>query len=136
VRYRGTLTVPAGTTAAEPATAELICCPGLLSEIEVYFPPGSAGRVYGQVRYHDYGQVRYHERIVFPSSPDMSFRGDDTLLTFNERFPLTETPYTLTLVGWAPTATYDHAFFVSISIMPWTAYAALAYPDMGEILEG
>jgi len=128
VRYRGTLTVPAGTTADEPATAELVCCPGLLSEIEVYFPPGSAGRVYGQ--------VRYHERIVFPSSPDMSFRGDDTLLTFNERFPLTETPYTLTLVGWAPTATYDHAFFVSVSIMPWTAYAALAYPDISEILEG
>jgi len=121
MRYRWSLTVPAGTLALAPVKAAFTICPGIITEVEVFFPAGSAGTVYGQ--------VWYHERVIFPSSPDMAFRGDDTHITFNDRFPVLEPPFELELRGWAPSATLDHTFFVEVSVRTFEElFGVLASP--------
>lgn len=108
MRYRTPLTITAGTTEADPAQAVLDLEFGYISEVELMFPAGHAGLTYVQI---------YHQsRLIFPLSPGQAFRGDDHVIQFDEDFPFFEVPYSVTVVGWAPSATLDHTVYVEISV--------------------
>lgn len=108
MRYRVGITIPAGTTQADPEIVTLNLEPGLITEVELFFPPGHAGLTYLQI---------YHQtRQIFPLTPGEAFRGDDTVVQFPEEYPIREVPYAVELHGWAPTATLDHIVFVGITV--------------------
>lgn len=103
MQYRGALTIPAGTSAADPTALELAVCYGRLKRYSVYFPPGQAGTTFLQ--------VFYRGRQILPTTIGASFRGDDLLIDLPDDYPLFDAPYVLTLYGWSPDATYDHTVY-------------------------
>lgn len=126
MRYRGSLTIPAGTAEAAPATATLYLAAGVVSEVEVFFPAGQAGLTF-LVIYREESQV-------WPTSPDANFQGDDTHITFSESYELMTEPFSVELRGWAPSATLDHTVFVEVSIhnreeTPLSGYGPVALPE-------
>lgn len=110
MRYRGSLTIPANTPAAEPATLTIGLTYGRIEHVSILFPAGSSGLA-NLI-------VLYHERQIFPTSPEQSFIGDDHLITFQESFPIHDLPFEVTLVGWSPGSTLSHAIYVDFSVEP------------------
>jgi len=123
MRYRGGLSVPAGTVALSPVSATVVCCPGIITEVEIIFPAGSGGGLYGQ--------IVCNGRVIFPSSPDMAFRGDDTHITFSDAYALTDWPYEIELRGWAPDTELSHTFFVEVSVRPFDAEVGFGSVPVG-----
>ncbi len=113
MRYRGALTIPAGTLRSNPATLDVALSHGVIREIELLFPAGQAGLTYVQ--------IWHHERQIFPTTPGTSFRGDDHLITFPEDFRMTEVPYEVELHGWAPDTTLSHTIYVGFTVLPFTS---------------
>lgn len=108
MRYRAALTIPAGTTEADPAWTILDLTYGHVTEVELLFPAGHAGLTYVQ--------IYYQSRQVFPLTPGEAFRGDDHVIQFDERFPIDEVPHEMMIVGWAPSATLNHTVYVDITV--------------------
>lgn len=108
MRYRGILTVPAGTAKADPARETVKVTSGVILEVEVFFPAGQVGLV--SVAIH------YHEKQILPTSPEVQWIGNDDHITVSEHFPVLDAPHVLELVGWAPDTTLDHKVYVDISI--------------------
>jgi len=110
MRYGAFLTVTGGTLEAVPDTKIMPVCHGIVVDVDVMFPPGSAGLLYLQ--------IWYHERQVFPETGGGAFRGDDHLFQFPDSLRLDEQPYTLELRGWAPDAELFHTVFVQVTVAP------------------
>jgi hypothetical protein len=127
MRYRGALTVPAGTAAETPATEVVKLCAGTITEVEVFFPAGQAGLVSLQ--------VWYHEGQIYPTSPDQAFIGDDSHITYYDDYPVEDAPYEVTLVGWSPDAELDHTVYVDFSVSP-LADQGVSLPGFITILPG
>jgi len=108
MRYRASLTIPAGTAYADPAWTILDLEYGYATEVEILFPAGQAGLTYVQ--------VYYQSRQIFPLTPGEAFRGDDHQITFNEKFPILEVPHEVLITGWAPETTLDHTVYVDITM--------------------
>ena len=108
MRYRQGLTIPAGTVQSDPEVVELEVAPGIITEVEINFPAGHSGLTYVQ--------IYYQERQIFPTTPGIAFRGDDTLISFSESWAILEVPHILEIRGWSPSAIYDHTVFVDITI--------------------
>jgi hypothetical protein len=108
MRYRDSLTIPAGTAFASPATKILRLCHGVIAEVEITFPAGSAGLVHLA--------IDHYEHQAFPTNPDGNFVGDDQAITMTENYPVLYAPYSVKLRGWAPSATLEHTVYVEISV--------------------
>jgi len=108
MRYRGSLTIPAGKAENDPATAVIELCYGNIVEVEVLFPAGQAGLTYLT--------IWYQERQIFPTTPGQAFRGDDHVIEFGERWPILEVPHEVELRGWAPDAALAHTIYVDITV--------------------
>ncbi len=108
MRYRASLTIPAGQTWEDPAWTVLDLEYGYISEVEILFPAGHAGLTYVQ--------IYYQSRQIFPLTPGEAFRGDDHVIQFDEEFPIMEVPHEVEIIGWAPNSTLDHTVFVDISM--------------------
>jgi hypothetical protein len=118
MRYRESLTVPAGTTKLQPAIQTMKLSYGVITLIEVLFPAGSAGLVSLAID-------RYESQL-YPASPDAAFIGDDQIIPINDNYPLTEQPYTVRLRGWSPDAELDHTVYVDITVERAVAVAVPA----------
>lgn len=108
MRYRGSLTISAGKTEADPATADLELCYGDITEVEIHFQAGCGWLAHLQ--------IWYQSRQIFPLSVGASFIGDDQVIEFAERWPIREVPHQVELRGWAPDASYDHTVAVEITM--------------------
>jgi len=109
MRYRAELIIPAGTLATSPATEAVALCYGTITEVEILFPAGQSGLTYVQ--------IWQHERQILPTTPGEAFRGDDHLVTFNERITVHERPLVVELRGWAPDAMLDHTVYVAFTVL-------------------
>uniref|UniRef100_A0A6H2A163 Uncharacterized protein n=1 Tax=viral metagenome TaxID=1070528 RepID=A0A6H2A163_9ZZZZ len=98
--YRFSLTIPAGRTKESPLEKEMKLTEGYVTLVEVSFPPGPHGEVHVAIR------DGLHQ--VWPTNPEESFAWDAYTGHFPEQYLLDSAPYTLTLQGWAPDASYDH----------------------------
>jgi len=83
-----------------PATSTVSLCHGYITEVELLFPAGHAGLTYLQ--------IWHHERQIFPTTDGEAFRGDDHLIGFPERYPITSL--------WSPSAALEHTVYVDITV--------------------
>ena len=108
MRYRSTLTIPAGTQQVSPATQAVPLTYGRIEQCVIMFPPGQAGLCHLK--------VLYHEKQIFPTSPEQDFIGDDSLIVFPDHFPVYDEPFEVYLVGWSPLTTLSHIVYVDFSV--------------------
>ena len=127
MRYRRGIWIPAGRLASDPKIEVLEVVPGVITEVEINFPAGHSGLTYVQ--------IFYNERQIFPTTPGVAFRGDDTLITFDESWPIREVPCELEILGWAPLTVYPHTVFVSVTILEDKEFAGF-FSQFADLPEG
>jgi len=106
--YRGSITVPAGTTRAAYASETIEICPGTITKWYRLFPPGCAGLV-GM-------QVWHQTRQVFPTTPGQFYLGDGSEILGEASVDVVEPDFALELRAWAPDADYDHVVYCEFYI--------------------
>ena len=100
MRFDFDLTIPAGTTQAEPAQLEARLVRGTLKHIEIFFPPGCASWVMAIVR------DNLHQ--IAPANPGGSFNADGSTVSFDINYELESTAKLLMCEAWSPLCRYDH----------------------------
>jgi len=108
--YTATLTVPANTQEANPATVAIEFREKVVERVEVKFPPGCADMVNVI--------VQHGIKQVFPPETGMTIAGDGETVGFMEWWEAPETPCKLTFVGWSPGTSYDHKIICRIMTIP------------------
>jgi len=98
--FRYSLTIPAGTTEAEPETDTVRIVHGILRHVSISFPPGCAALAHVA--------VLQHRHQIIPSNAGEYLAWDALTIDWPEDIPLAEVPYRLTLVGWNEDDTYPH----------------------------
>jgi hypothetical protein len=98
--FYGTLTVSAGSTAADPDEVTIHTAPGTLLIVRLNSPEGPRGVVSLY--------LRHQTRQVAPTPPEVWTNFDRLTLDYPLTLPLPVNETDLTLVGFAPYANYDH----------------------------
>lgn len=98
--YEYDLSVAAGTTKAAPAELTAALTKGVVTSVEVVFPPGCAGLVFAVL---DRGDVQ-----LWPSNRDGEFKGDGDRIRWVEDYELDDEPLGFNLRAWAPNARFRH----------------------------
>lgn len=119
--YEFVLTVPAGTEKEAQESLECDLDYGIITLVEVSFPPGPRRLVYVCI------DDKLHQ--LWPTNPEGAFRGDNWTIRFTARHPLLEPPYMLKLRGWSPDCTYPHDITVRFEVLP----PEEAYPYMEQV---
>lgn len=104
------LAVPAATPAAAPVLAKARLAYGTLTQIRVVFPPGPATLVYVVVR------DRLHQ--IMPANPEGSLNFDDNFIVSTLEYDIVDAPFELDLIGWSPSAVYDHTITFQFEMQP------------------
>jgi len=124
--YNFAITVPAGTTEAEPIEQELDLTYGVIHQVGVRFRRGTDFRVGCRI-------YRF-EHQVWPTNTDEDFRDDGREIFFKEHYELKEAPYNLKVRAYSPTATYGHKIYIRIGVLPPEKVSPLA--KLGQALKG
>ncbi len=98
--YEKRLTIPKLTLQSAPVSETVEIHPGIVKQVEVYFPPGCAALAHIQ--------IFYWGRQFWPTNPNSDFTGDGTLLSFPEDLVITDPPFELEIKGWNDDDTYSH----------------------------
>ena len=83
---------------------------GIITQLDVQFPPGPQGLLHLQIRYS------LHQ--VFPFNTDESFASDSVNITFREHIPILYEPFELQAYTWNEDETFDHMVIIRIGILP------------------
>jgi hypothetical protein len=112
------LVVPANTPDISPVAQRFTVEKGVITKVQVHFPPGVAGKVYTAAFIGHYQ--------LFPRPFGTWLTGDGETITF-EPFYEIETPRaTLTIYGKSPGALYSHRIIWRIQVLP----KAVALPHL------
>lgn len=98
--FSGSITVPAGSLKNAPKIERLKITKGVITQINLMFPPGCAHEVF----------ITFNRALhqIYPTNPDGYFIGDAVNIS-GEVFHYVEVdPFELQVYGWSPGATYDH----------------------------
>lgn len=106
--YEKRLTIAKNTTEAAYASETIEIHPGIVKQVEIYFPPGCAALAHIQ--------IFYWERQFWPTNPNSDFTGDNTLLSFPEDLKIVDPPFELEIRGWNEDDTYPHTPIVRIQM--------------------
>ena len=98
--YTHTLTVPANTTENDPAEEVVKLTHGVITMVEVEFPPGCAGLVQSFIR------RSLHQ--VWPSNQEGYFRSDGRAIRWNDYYEMFSEPMELTVGAWSGDDFYSH----------------------------
>ena len=101
--YVKELTIPANTAAEVPERASLALVDGIISEVNILFPPGCRG--YVGVRVYDY------EHIIYPSNPDHWLIADGETIKWSDDYELSGSPFELGLEGYNLDDSYAHTIY-------------------------
>ena len=104
--YTKTITESSGGGAANPSQYRMAVTEGLIYQFELYFPPGSSGLLYVCV---EDGAHR-----IWPSEPDEWFFGDNTLISFPDKYFISTKPTVLFVYAYNLDTAYDHKFQIRI----------------------
>ena len=104
--YCKTISALAGGAVASPLEADLPVTDGLIYQFELYFPPGSSGLL--SVRVADGGFP------VWPSEPGEWFYGDNTLVSFPDRYYIASPNHNFKVWYYNLDDTYAHKFTIRI----------------------
>ena len=108
--FATTLTVPAATTQASPATAILSLARGIIHQVDVSFLDGPENEVHVVVR-----RPGLHQ--VVPTS-EGTIVGNNVTVSATLREELLEPPYQLVVEAWSPDADYSHEIAVRAHVLP------------------
>lgn len=128
--YSFGLLIPANTPEAAPAELEVNLTWGVITKVEVRFPPGNAGLA--RVR------ILEHRHQLWPTNRDEWFYGDDETITWDEYHELFEMPALFTLLGYNDDDTFPHTPIIRFEILhPLAAMAKYgvtpAYPQVTRV---
>ena len=107
--YEFVLPVPAGTKTDDKAELECQLGYGIITRVEVSFPPGCRRYVFAAI------DDKLHQ--VWPTNPEGAFRADNYTIRFTARHPLLELPYLLKVRGWAPDSTHSHDVTIRFEVL-------------------
>lgn len=98
--YDVALTIPVDTPQTNPAEQEVKLTHGVITHVEVEFPPGCNGMVYAYIR------QGLHQ--VWPTNPDSQFATSGRAIVWNDYIELFTEPYSVVIGGYSPDTRYDH----------------------------
>jgi len=104
------LIIPAGTLQTNPINTFAKLTRGKLTQIILLFPPGPATLVHVVIRHN------LHQ--LMPANPEGSINFDDAVITSILDYDLVDSPYELSMIGWSPTATYEHKITCQFNLEP------------------
>lgn len=107
------LIVPAHTPQNEPVTQRVKLTRGTLTQVVVVFPPGPALLVHVTV------SEELHQLV--PANPDGDINLDDNNFISDMQYPLENPPYDLIVIGWSPSANYEHTITFQFDVQPLKA---------------
>jgi len=109
VFYSFDLPIPANTLKAAPAELEVNLTWGVITEVEIRFPPWCCGlaRV----------KILEHRHQLWPTNLDEWFYGNDEAITWDEYHELFEMPATFTLLGYNDDDTFPHTPIIRFEIL-------------------
>ena len=122
--YSKTITAAAGDIAGTQHDADLPVTNGLIYQFELYFPPGSSGLL--SVRVADGGFP------VWPSEPGEWFYGDNTLISFPDRYYIAAPDHKFKVWYYNLDDTYDHKFTVRIGQVSSEIFIQSFIPTFGQ----
>jgi len=122
--YCKTITAAAGGSASTPIDADLPVTDGLIYQFELYFPPGSSGLLF--VRVADGGFP------VWPSEPGEWFYGDNTLVSFPDRYYIAAPDHKFKVWYYNLDDTYCHKFTIRIGQVSSTLFISSFIPSFGQ----
>ena len=97
---------------------------GLIYQFELYFPPGSSGLLF--VRVADGGFP------VWPSEPGEWFYGDNTLVSFPDRYYIAAPDHKFKVWYYNLDDTYAHKFSLRIGQVSSTLFISSFIPSFGQ----
>jgi len=109
VFYSFDLEIPPNTPEDEPVELEANLTWGIITRVEIRFPPGCGGLV--RVR------IMEHRHQLWPTNPDGWFYGDDETIRWDEYHDLLEMPAIFTLLGYNDDDTFKHIPIVRFEIL-------------------
>ncbi len=107
--YSYAITVPAGTTEANPVVTRLKLTSGIIHQVDVEFRSGTDFRV----------GVRINQGLhqVYPTNPDGELKADGRPIIFPDYLKIATGGEDLTVYCYAPTAIYDHVIYIKLGIL-------------------
>lgn len=106
------LPIPAETVETLPKWTEILAANGIVRQVRILFPSGSAGLSHVRIL-HNFFQV-------WPSTPDVWYRGDDMQIVFTETYLMDDGINRITVQGYNEDDTFSHAVIVSLVVEPIT----------------
>ena len=104
------LQVPANTPDIDPIQKEIVLERGVITRIQVHFPPGCAGKVY-TAAYEGHVQL-------FPRPAGSWLAGDGETVTAETFIPVLKDTVKLTIYAKSPGALYPHTITWRINVLP------------------
>lgn len=112
--YETAITIPANTSRTNPQRTDIKLTAGILSRLNVQFPPGCVGLAHIS--------IWWQSHQLYPTNPDADISADDYTVDFEVYFPLDTAPYVLSVRGYNEDDTYDHTITVRFGVLPDEAY--------------
>jgi len=113
--YTFSYTIPKNTPFSEAKEVELALCPGFLTDAIITIPSG--------VMYLARCQIVDAKNNVLPSTENMFITGDGATVPFKLWYKLKRAPFKLTWKLWNLDDTYDHEFFLALTVLAEEDYA-------------
>jgi hypothetical protein len=113
--YETTITAPANTPAAAPASQDMALTKGEISWLEVRFPKGPAGLM-GVAIFDSDGSTQ-----LWPGGTATWLTGDNEVIPLDTSFVVTQTggAYKVVLKAYNNDDTYPHAALVRLWVIPY-----------------
>jgi len=111
--YTHVLTIPANTSEHAPVTYELRLARGVITHVEIEFPPGCAGLACCR--------ILYRERALYPTNPEGYFRADGYTVSWDDDYQFPARPAHIKLIGWNDDDTYEHTLTFRFVVIPVSA---------------
>lgn len=108
--YLFNISTPANTAESAKVKTPMPVTSGIVHQIEIYFPPGSAGLL------HLHIDSAGHQ--VWPYNAGSNFVAQDANLSFREFIPILKAPYVFTAYTWNEDDTNDHLLIIKLGILP------------------
>jgi hypothetical protein len=120
--YSKTVTTPKNTLIASPKKTQLSVTSGLVYNMEVLFPIGSAGLL-GVAIFDGSTQI-------WPSNAGEWFRGEGILCSFDDVYLKQDEPFVFDIVTYNLDDTYDHEAIVRVGLVSQDIFMARFLPNM------
>jgi len=104
--YTKTITATKGGSASTPVLGRMAVTRGLIYQFDLYFPPGSSGLLHVRIADGSYP--------LYPSEPSEWLFGDNSLITFPDRYFIQTPDQVLNIWYYNTDDTCDHQFQVRI----------------------